>query len=82
VNPPDLAEQRFGRVTPTLQARYMVRAVARVQAQWPWMERMTIWYWKRPDLTSQGQDWYWFRMADPDFELQPLYFAVRDFLSG
>jgi polysaccharide biosynthesis protein PslG len=82
VNPPELAEQRFGRVTPTLQARYTVRAFARAQAQWPWLERMTIWYWKRPDLTNQGQDWYWFRMADPSFLLQPVYFAVRDFLSG
>jgi polysaccharide biosynthesis protein PslG len=82
VNPPDLAEQRFGRVTPTLQARYTVRAFARAQAHWPWLQRMTIWYWKRPDLTNQGQDWYWFRLADPDFELQPVYFAVRDFLAG
>jgi polysaccharide biosynthesis protein PslG len=78
VNPPAFAEQRFGRVTPTLQARYTVRAFERAGAQWPWLQVICIWYWKRADATNQAQDWYWFRVADPDFELQPVYFAVRD----
>ena len=78
VNPPDFAEQRFGRVTPSLQARYTVRAVERVGAAWPWMEVVCIWYWKRPDETNREQDWFWFRLADPDFTLQPVYYALRD----
>jgi len=79
VNPPDMAEQRFGRVTPTLQARYTIRGLERARAAWPWLERLCVWYWKRPDATNRGQDWYWFRLADPDFTLQPVYLALRDF---
>jgi hypothetical protein len=78
VNPPELAEQRFGRVTSALQARYTARAVARAEAEWPWLQALFIWYWKRPDETNRAQDWYWFRLADPDFALQPVYYAVRD----
>jgi polysaccharide biosynthesis protein PslG len=78
VNPPDFAEQRFGRVTPSLQARYTVRAFERVREQWPWMQVVCIWYWKRPDYANVDQDWFWFRLADPNFSLEPVYFAVRD----
>jgi polysaccharide biosynthesis protein PslG len=82
VNPPSMAVQRFGRVTPTLQARYTARAFNRVVADWPWMQRLAVWYWKRPDATDRDQDWYWFRLADPGFQLQPVYFALRDFVGG
>ena len=78
VNPPDFAEQRFGRVTPTLQARYTLRAFSRAEQQWPWLQALYVWYWKRADERNRGQDWYWFRLADPDFSLQPVYYALRD----
>jgi hypothetical protein len=80
VNPPDLRLQSYGRVTPSLQARYTVRALERVREQWPWMQVVCVWYWKRPDDTNRNQDWYWFRLADPDFTLQPVYYALRDAL--
>ena len=32
------ADAAFGRVTPSLQARYTVRAFERVRAQWPWLQ--------------------------------------------
>ena len=50
----------------------------RVREQWPWMQVVCIWYWKRPDETNRNQDWFWFRLADPDFTLQPVYYALRD----
>ena len=78
VNPPEFAEQRFGRVTPTLQARYTLRAFTRVGQQWPWMQALFVWYWKRADDSNRGEDWYWFRLADADFALQPVYYALRD----
>jgi polysaccharide biosynthesis protein PslG len=78
VNPSELAEQRFGRVTPGLQARYTVRALERVSQEWPWMEAVFVWYWKRADDTNRDQDWFWFRVADPDFTLQPVYYALMD----
>ena len=78
VNPPDLAVQRFGRVTPVLQARYTLRALERARSEWPWLQALFVWYWKRADEANRGEDWYWFRMADPDFALQPVYYALRD----
>jgi polysaccharide biosynthesis protein PslG len=82
VNPPSFAEQRFGRVTPSLQARYTARAFNRAAEQWPWMQLMYVWYWKRPDNTNRDQDWFWFRVADPDFTLQQVYYALRDRPAG
>ncbi len=78
VNPPDVVEQRFGRVTPTLQARYTVRAFERVQ-EWPWLQVGYVWFWKRADERNKEQDWAWFRLADPDFTLKPVYYALRDY---
>ena len=78
VNPPDFAVQQFGRVTPSLQARYTVRAFERAGQQWPWLQVAFVWYWKRADNTNRDQDWFWFRVADPDFTLQPVYYALRD----
>ncbi len=78
VNPPSMAIQSYGRVTPSLQARYTVRALERIHEQWPWLQVAYVWYWKRADETNRDQDWFWFRLADPDFTLQPVYYAIRD----
>jgi hypothetical protein len=78
VNPASFSVQQFGRVTPALQARYTVRAFERAREQWPWLQVGFVWYWKRPDDTNRDQDWFWFRVADPDFALQPVYYAIRD----
>src|SRR5712691_1664460 len=78
VNLPDLPEQPYGRVTPSLQARYTVRAIERVRERWLWMQVVCIWYWKRADDTNRNQAWFWFRLADPDSTLQPVYYALRD----
>ena len=77
-NPDWITEQHFGQVTPTLQARYTVRGVHRIGEQWPWLDLVCVWFWKRADDTNRGQDWFWFRLADPDFSLQPVYYALRD----
>jgi hypothetical protein len=79
VNPAELLVQRFGRVTPPLQARYTVRAFERVRREWPWMQVVCVWFWKRADDANFGQDWFWFRLADPDFTLQPAYYALKDY---
>lgn len=79
--PADLQPQRFGRVTPTLQARYTLRGLARARQGWPWLQVMTLWYWKRADRADLAQDWYWFDLATPDFHLNPVYYGLRDFHS-
>jgi hypothetical protein len=78
VNPASFPVQQFGRVTPTLQARYTVRAYDRAFEQWPWLQVGFVWYWKRADYANREQDWFWFRVADPDFTLQPVYYGLRD----
>jgi hypothetical protein len=78
VNPPSMAIQSYGRVTPSLQARYTVRALQRIHQEWPWLQVAYVWYWKRADETNRDQDWFWFRLANPDFTLQPVYYAIRD----
>jgi hypothetical protein len=77
-NPPSTAYQEFGRVTPSLQARYTVRAFDRVAEQWPWLKVGFVWFFKRADYTNQDQDWFYFRVANPDFSLEPVYWALRD----
>ena len=78
VNPPSFAIQQFGRVTPALQARYTLRAFDRIADQWPWLKVGFVWFWKRTDTAERDQDWYWFRVADPDFTLQPVYYGLKD----
>ena len=76
--PPTFPVQQFGRVTPSLQARYTVRGFERAAEQWPWLKVAFVWFWKRADYANQNQDWFWFRVADPDFSLQPVFYALRD----
>ena len=47
--------------------------------QWPWLQVGYVWFWKRADEQNREQDWFWFRLADPDFTLQPVYYALRDY---
>jgi hypothetical protein len=82
VNPPEFAVQSYGRVTPSLQARYTVRGFDRAAEQWPWLKVGFVWFFKRADYANQGQDWFWFRVADPDFTLQPVYYALHDMTLG
>ncbi len=77
-NPPATAYQEFGRVTPSLQARYTVRAFDRAAEQWPWLKVGFVWFFKRADYANQDQDWFYFRVANPDFSLEPVYYALRD----
>jgi hypothetical protein len=77
-NPPSTAYQEFGRVTPSLQSRYTVRAFDRAAEQWPWLKVGFVWFFKRADYANQDQDWFYFRVANPDFSLEPVYYALRD----
>lgn len=72
----------FGRVTDDQQARYVVEAFQRAQAEWPWVGANMFWFFKRASDAEKDQAWYYFRMADPDFTLRPVYAAVRDYIAG
>jgi hypothetical protein len=72
----------YGRVSPTQQARYTVRALERVRAEWPWLQRSFVWYFKRADWERRNEAWYYFRLVEPDFTPLPVYGAIRDYLRG
>jgi hypothetical protein len=69
----------YGRVTEEQQARYVVEAYQRIQAEWPWVGVVNFWFFKRPDDSEKDQAWYYFRMVEPDFTPLPVYDAVREY---
>ena len=72
----------YGRVSEAQQARYTVRGLARIQEEWPWLQRAFVWYLKRADASRRDEAWYYFRLAEPDFTPLPVYGAIRDYLRG
>jgi hypothetical protein len=71
----------YGRVTEEQQARYVVEAYKRAQAEWPWVGVVNFWFFKRPDDSEKDQAWYYFRMVEPDFTPLPVYDAVKEYAS-
>lgn len=72
----------FGRFTEEQQARYAPLAYERMQTEWPWVGNMMFWFFKRASDAEKDQAWYYFRMADPDFTLRPVYAAMKDYIAG
>jgi polysaccharide biosynthesis protein PslG len=71
----------FGQVTEEQQARYAPLAYQRLQSEWPWLGVGNFWYFKDADDHEKNQAKYYFRMADPDFTLKPVYAAMKDYTS-
>lgn len=71
---------QFGRVTLEQQARYAPLAYQRAQEDWPWIGVNAFWYFKRADDSERSQPMYYFRMADPDFNLLPVYATLSDYM--
>ncbi len=67
----------FGQVTEEQQARYAPLAYQRAQAEWPWVGVVAFWYFKDADDHERDQPKYYFRMADPDFTLKPVYNSMK-----
>ncbi len=79
--PPDV-EPRYGRVSLEQQARYLPLAYRRVIREWPWIGVAATWYLKRADddwLANRQPEAY-FQLLAPDFTLQPVYQAMKDFI--
>jgi hypothetical protein len=72
----------FGTVTREQAARYMPDAFLRAETEWPWIGVVNYWFFKRPADYERGQSWYYFRMAEPDFTLLPVYHSVQAFIAG
>jgi hypothetical protein len=79
--PPDFPGPAvYGRVSEAQQARYTIRALERVRAEWPWLQRSYVWYLKRADASRRDEAWYYYRLLEPDFTPLPVYGALRDYL--
>jgi hypothetical protein len=70
----------YGRVTLEQQAVYAPQAFARARAEWPWIGALNFWFFKRATAAEQNQSWYYFRMAEPDFTLLPVYGAMQAYI--
>lgn len=71
----------YGRVTEEQQARYAVQAYERAQAEWPWVEVLNYWFFKRPGDSEKGESWYYFRMMEPDFTPLPVWEQLSAYAS-
>jgi hypothetical protein len=82
--PDEVADKRFGQVTPEQQARYTPLAYQRAQEEWPWLGVINTWYFKRAtdEWQQQGRPEAYFRLADPDFTLQPVYDSLKQYMTA
>jgi hypothetical protein len=78
--PPELGlYPTYGQVNLEQQARYAPLAYQRAQAEWPWVGVNAFWFFKRADDSERNAAWYYFRMAEPDFTLLPVYHAMAEY---
>jgi polysaccharide biosynthesis protein PslG len=81
--PDEVADKRFGQVTPEQQGRYATLAYQRALREWPWVGVINTWYFKRAgdQWFREGKPEAYFRLADPDFKLQPVYQSLKAFMT-
>ena len=81
--PDDVPDKRFGQVTPEQQARYEPLAYQRALQEWPWVGVINTWYFKRAtdEWIREGKPEAYFRLADPDFTLQPVYYSLKAYMT-
>ena len=72
----------YGQVTLEQSARYAPLAYQRAQENWPWVGVINFWYFKRATDLEKNQEWYYFRMAEPDFTLLPVYHSMQDYIQS
>lgn len=67
----------YGRVTEDQQARYTVRGLQRMADEWPWAGVSFMWFFRRVNDSEKDQQWYYFRLVEPDFTPLPVYNAIK-----
>jgi hypothetical protein len=77
-----LTQGVYGQVTPEQAARYAPLAYQRAQDEWPWVGVINFWFFKRASDAEKDQEWYYFRMAEPDFTLMPVYHSMQEYILG
>ena len=79
----------YGNVTQQQAARYMPILYDRIQQEWQWVGNVMYWFFTRKDPFEADQAFYYFRMAEPDYQPEkptftplPVYHSVRDYIQG
>ena len=79
----------YGNVTQEEAARYMPMLYDRAQQEWPWVGNVMYWFFTRKDPFEADQAFYYFRMAEPDYQPEkptftplPVYDSVSDYING
>ena len=67
----------YGHVSEDQQARYTVRGLLRIRDEWTWAGPSFIWFFRRPTDSEKSQQFYYFRLVEPDFTTLPVYDAIR-----
>ncbi len=80
--PDEVADKRFGQVTPETQARFLPLAYERIRQEWPWVGVASTWFFKRATDAEKNQAMYYFRLVDPDFTPLPVYDALKAYTQG
>ena len=78
------AFSRYGNTTQEQAARYMPQLYERAQREWHWIGNIMYWFFTRKDPYEANQSWYYFRMAEPDYQPEkptftplPVYKSVK-----
>ena len=82
--PDEVPDKRFGQVSLAQQAEYEPVAYQRAREEWPWAGVINTWYFKRAtdEWFKQGKPEAYFRLADPDFTLQPVYQSLKAYIGS
>ena len=79
----------YGNVTQEQAARYMPIFYDRIQQEWPWVGVVVYWFFTRKDPFEADQAFYYFRMAEPDYQPDrptftplPVYQSVKDYITN
>ncbi|MCY3979275.1 MAG: hypothetical protein OXG23_14350 [Chloroflexi bacterium] len=78
----------YGNVTQAQAARYMPIFYERIQREWPWVGNVMYWFFTRKDPFEADQAFYYFRMAEPDYQPEkptftplPVYHSVKEYIT-
>ena len=82
--PDEIADKRYGQVSPEQQAAYLPMAYQRIQQDWPWLGVANTWYLKRAtdQWEQNGQPEAYFRLLTPDFQPLPVYDSIKAYATG
>jgi hypothetical protein len=82
--PDEVPDKRFGQVSLEQQARFTPMAYERAQDEWPWAGVVNTWYFKRAtdEWFKQERPEAYFRLADPDFTLQPVFHSLMAYIKN